>query len=184
MMQVDPDRLLKLLELHLNWYPLMEPRDIYKLLYQGAMGSEHSISSSEKFKFYLLLELDELNADPAERLLEPVRADMTLLRFNLRAWKARHIELDQLITALLETGEMYTSNPALLQASWERFVELCEIGRVNQFSTNMVRGFGDWLVEMAFPAVHHSDIYRQAYHPSYRLISARFASALEVTGAS
>lgn len=184
MMQVDPDSLLKLIELHLHWYSLMEPRDIYKLLYQGSMGSEHLISSSEKFKSYLLLELDELNADPAERLLEPVRADVTLLRLNLRAWKARHVELDQLITALLETGAMYTSNQALLQASWEMFVKLCEIGRINQFSTHMVHGFGDWLLEMAFPVVHHSDIYRRAYQPSYRLISTRFAAALEMTDAS
>jgi hypothetical protein len=184
MMQVDPDSLLKLFELHLSWYPLMEPCDIYKLIYQGVMGSEHIISSPEKFKSDILLELDDLSAAPAERLLEPVCTDMTLLRLNLRSWKARHIELDQLNMALLETGEKYTSNQALLQSYWERFVQLCEIGRIRQFSTKKVNGFGSWLEEMAFPVIHHSDIYRQAYQPAYRLLSARFVPALGLTDAS
>ena len=177
-MQDDPDSLLKLIQQHLSWYPLMEPRDVYKLLYQGVLGSEHIISSTEKFKSYLLLELDKLSADPAERLLEPVRADKMLLRLNLRPWKARHNELDQLITVLLETGETPSGTQATLQATWVRFIELCEIGRINQFTTNTVHGFGAWLVEMAFPVVHHSDTYRRAYHPAYRLISSKYIPEL------
>ena len=183
-MQDDPEDLLKLITQHLSWYPLMEPRDVYKLLYQGALGSEHIISSPENFKSYLLSELDKLNADPVERLLEPVRADMTLLRLNLRAWKARQIEPDQLITALLDTGEMPIGTQALLQATWVRFIELCEIRRINQFSTDTVYGFAAWLVEMAFPVVHHSDIYRRAYRPAYRLISSKFIPELGLSDAS
>jgi hypothetical protein len=38
-----------LVQLHSGWYPLMELRDVYKLLYQGVMGPEHSIASSEEF---------------------------------------------------------------------------------------------------------------------------------------
>jgi len=183
MMQDDPESLLKLLELHFAWYPLMEPRDVYKLLYQGVLGSEHIISSPENFKAYLLSELDELSADPAERLLEPVIADQTLLRLNLRPLKARHIELNQLITALLETGKIATGTQVMLQTTWVRFVALCETGQIDQFSINTVHGFSAWLVEMAFPAVHHSDIYGRAYHPAYRLISTRFIPMLGMTDA-
>jgi len=183
MMQDDPEGLLELIKLHLSWYPLIEPRDIYKLLYQGALGSEHIISSAERFTTYLLLELEALSADLWERLLEPVRLDKTLLRLNLRAWKARHIEPDQLISALLETAAISTGTKASLQASWVSFIEMCEIGRINQFSIDTVYGFGAWLVEMAFPAVHHSDIYRQAYQPAYRLISSQFLPELGLTDA-
>jgi hypothetical protein len=42
----DPESLLKLIQQHLSWYPLMQPRDVYKLLYQGVMGSEHMINPS------------------------------------------------------------------------------------------------------------------------------------------
>ncbi len=45
----DRDGLLWLLKQHLDWYPQMELRDVYKLLYQGVMGAEHLISSPEEF---------------------------------------------------------------------------------------------------------------------------------------
>jgi hypothetical protein len=60
---------------------------------------------------------------------------------------------------------------------------LCEAGRINQFSTSTVHGFGAWLVEMAFPVVHHSDIYRRSYRPAYRLIAANFIPELGLSDA-
>ena len=182
-MIIDHEREVLFIQQHLSWNPLMEVRDVYKLLYQGVMGSEHIISSPEKYKSNLLQELDELLADPAERLLVPVRADKMLMRINLRPWKALHFEIDPLIKALLETGEMSMGTPELLQAAWARFAELCETRQIQQFSTNTVHGFGAWLVEMAFPVVHHSDIYRRAYHPAYRLISPQFLARLGLTDA-
>ena len=39
----SPENLVELLKQHLSWYPLMEPRDIYKLLYQGVRGPGTSL---------------------------------------------------------------------------------------------------------------------------------------------
>ena len=98
----SPENLVELLKQHLSWYPLMEPRDIYKLLYQGVMGSEHLISSPEAFSQYLLEEFEPLPLDRSERLLEPVRPDRTLFRVNLRAYKYHQQHVSLLIPLLLE----------------------------------------------------------------------------------
>ncbi len=66
--------MISTIQQHLSWYPRMELRDVYKLFYQGAMGSEHLISSTQAFISYLNEEFEPLQADPAERLLEPIRA--------------------------------------------------------------------------------------------------------------
>jgi hypothetical protein len=44
----------------------------------------------------------------------------------------------------------------------------------------LVFKFGDWLGEMAFPAVHHSKIYSRAYRPAYRLLAAKFIPELGI----
>ena len=39
-----------LINAHLNRYPAMTVQDVYKLVYQGVMGPEHSIPSAEIFR--------------------------------------------------------------------------------------------------------------------------------------
>lgn len=177
-MLTDPHGLLTLLKKHLSWYPLMELRDVYKLLYQGVMGAEHLMPSHEEYTRCLMAEFEPLQPDPTERLLEPLRPDGLLYRLNLRPYKARRQGLEQLIPFLLESAKPVTGTSTELQATWVRFVELCEGRQFNQFSTNTVHGFAYWLVEMAFPAVHHSEVYQRAYNPAYRLIAAEFIHEL------
>lgn len=178
MMQADREELLKLIRLHLRWYPLMELRDVYKLLYQGVMGPEHIIASAEKFKASLMDELLGLTADPSGRLFESVSGDGTLLRINLRPMKNQPVEPDELVKVLLKTAECFSGSQPALQDTWVGFIMLCETGVIKQFPLKTVHGFGAWLGEMAFPAVHHSDIYRRAYKPAYRLISSQLVSSL------
>lgn len=63
----------------------MQGQDIYKLLYQGVLGSEHLLKDREQFAVRLKAELADLTADPAEELFEPVRPEGQLCRINLRA---------------------------------------------------------------------------------------------------
>jgi hypothetical protein len=178
--QPDPSDLLTLFELHLSWYPLMELRDVYKLLYQGVMGAEHLIPSREEYTRYLEAEFEPLLPDQTERLLEPVRPDGVLYRLNLRPYKARQEGLDRLIPYLLDTAHKIAGSITDLQATWVGFIILCKGGQITQFSTDLVFKFGDWLGEMAFPAVHHSKIYSRAYRPAYRLLAAKFIPELGI----
>jgi hypothetical protein len=177
-MRANPGGLLTLLQKHLGWYPLMEPRDVYKLLYQGVMGAEHLMPSREEYTRYLMDEFESLEPDTTGRLLEPLRPDGALYRLNLRPYKARLLGLDQLIAYLLETAHMVTGSSTELHTTWIEFIELCERGQITQFTVDSVQGFGHWLVEMGFPAVHHSDIYIREYRPAYRLISTHFIYGL------
>ena len=179
-----PDRPLDqlgLIQLHLSWYPLMEPRDIYKLLYQGVMGSEHLVASPEDFIRYLGSEFDRLPPDPTERLTEPVRPDQTLLRLNLRSYKNKHADVDALFTPLLESAQSTRGDQAALRTVWEGFVQLCEQGQVPRFTPEEIHQFNDWLERSGYPPVHHSQVYRLEYQPAYRLITY---SALQQLGLS
>ena len=179
-----PDRLLDqlgLIQLHLSWYPLMEPRDIYKMLYQGVMGSEHLVASPEDFIRQLVSEFDRLPPNPSERLTEPVRPDQTLLRLNLRSYKNKHADVDALFTPLLESAQSTRGDQAALRTVWKGFVQLCEQGHIPGFTPDGIHQYTVWLERTGYPAVHHSQIYSREYQPAYRLINH---SALQQLGLS
>jgi hypothetical protein len=173
-MQDKAERFNELVKQHLNWYPLMEARDIYKLLYQGVMGSEHLIASADEFTQYLRREFDPLPANPSERILEPVRPDQNLLRLNLRAYKCHQLHVDVLIPALLETAQAFSGDLVDLRAVWKGFVQSCGQGLIASIQLDQLHQFMRWLDENGFPTAHHSEAYARTYQPAYRLISNDF----------
>jgi hypothetical protein len=168
---------------HLTWYPLMGPRDVYKLIFQGVMGSEHLISSPEGFINYLREEFDPLPPDPTGRLLEALRSDRVLLRINLRPYKALQKPVDQLIPALLETAHSFKGDPDELRSTWMDFVQVCEASRITTFDIAELHEFTTWLEGLGFPALHHSEAYQRAYQPAYRLIAAQYLHGLGIIDA-
>ena len=177
-MPADPGSWLSLLQLHLGWYPLMELRDVYKLLYQGVMGAEHLMPSREEYTRYLQSEFEPLQPDPTGRLLEPIRPDGALYRLNLRALKSRQLGLDTLISYLLETAHMITGTRSELEGVWDAFSQLCNQGQINNFDRASIEQFTRWLEGLDYPAIHHSQTYSREYQPAYRLLAARFIHEL------
>ena len=183
-MEVDASNLLKLLQQHLEWYPRMELVDLYKLLYQGAMGLEHMVATRQEFARRLEAEFERLTPNLEQRLLEPVRADQSLFRLNLHPFKSRFDRTDVLISLLLQTSKLMTGSKSELVDTWKDFTRLCEGGEMDAFQTEAVQQYGHWLEQEDFPTVHHSEVYRREYLPAYRLISAQYLAELGLTDAS
>ncbi len=180
MTPVDPGSWLTLLQMHLGWYPLMELRDVYKLLYQGVMGAEHLMPSREEYTRYLQSEYEPLLPDPAGRLLDPLRPDGALYRLNLRLFKSRPQGLDPLISYLLETAHIITGTRSELEGVWDAFSQLCNKEQITNYDIASIEQFTRWLEQLEYPAIHHSQTYSREYQPAYRLIAARFVSELEL----
>ena len=159
----------------------MEPRDVYKLLYQGILGLEHLVASPEDFAARLRAEYEDVSADNTKPLWEAVRPDGTLGRLNLRPFKAREGDVELLTAACLRTAGQVWGMPDELRAAWATFVELCRAGQWPAFSLPEVLAFSVWLEDGAYPAAHHSPRYREAYRPAYRLVALEF---LELIGHS
>lgn len=160
-----------LLDEHLARYPAAQPDDIYKLLYQGVLGPEHLIASPEEFARRLQAEYEALPPDAAGLLWEPVRPDRSLGRLHLGPFKARHDDLEWLVTACLRTAGRAWGTPAELCLAWATFVALCRAGRWQAFALADVLALHDRLEAQGYPPLHHSAAYRQAYRPAYRLVA-------------
>jgi len=174
----DPEGLFRLIDQHLGCYPSMEPRDVYKLLYQGVLGPEHNIEDKTAFRERLLAEFASLEARQGEPLYEPVRPDGSLLRINLRPFKLQNGDLESLIAACLAAGRQKWGELEELKSAWGTFCGLCQEGRWPEFALADVSTFSAWLEAQGHPAVHHSPAYRRCYQPSYRLLAKTALSAL------
>ena len=172
----NPDSVIALVAQHLRLHPLMQPRDVYKLLYQGVLGSEHLIqggaAAALEFEKRLRAEFDAVEADESEPLLESVHPAGALHRLNLRPYKARRGDLSLLSAECLRVAHASWGTPADLRLVWDTYLRACQAGTWPAFDPSAVLDFTRWLEANAFPAVHHSPLYRETYRPAYRLVAA------------
>ncbi|MBU0495424.1 MAG: hypothetical protein KKB13_26560 [Chloroflexi bacterium] len=173
-----PLALAQLIDHHCQRYPAGEPRDVYKLLYQGLRGPEHLIASPADFAAHLQAEYEAVAPDDGEPLWEVVRPDGRLGRVHLRPFKARFGDLAALTRACLATAGPTWGTPEDVRAAWAVFVTGCRAGRWT-LALPAVLDLTRWLTEHAYPAVHHSESYRAVYHPAYRLVGREWNPWLE-----
>jgi len=164
-----------LLRQHLASHPEARAQDLYKLVYQGTMGAEHAVPDPQAAERGLVRELDSVEPDAAEPLTEPCDPNGVLLRVNLRPFKARGGSAAALARAFVQTAEDFEPNPAVLAQLLEKLGS-ADLG--NPAAEAELRAFRPMVLQLDYPALSHSDAYREAYHPAYRVVLARLVPGL------
>lgn len=145
----------------------MTPRDIAKLCYQAARGAEHLLSDLDRARGYLMRELEATPADEDIPLVEPISDDVA--RVNLAAWKARGLSPDLLFDLFSATASVRREGEDLLPAY------LAQAGAWLACTEGPVES-AEWeeflrrYEEQGYPAIHHSEAYRAAEKPAYRIV--------------
>lgn len=160
-------------------HPCMQPRDALKMCYQAAFGAEHLLRDPGAAAAYLRDELSACPADPGQPLTEALSPDTC--RVNLAAWKSAGLPEAWL-------GEMFLRSCAPRQNGGERFLRFLEAvdaaaGSLLPFSReDWQREKRAYLAQGVRP-VHHSEAYRAAERPAYRVIEYRYARMLPLLAA-
>lgn len=150
---------------HAVRYPLMEPTDAVKLIYQNEFGGGHLIRDEEAVRRYLHQEYAEIAGNPVLPRYESIGNG--LVRVNLAA--LNETELDPL-------AENFIRSAASHRGSLPRFLEKLDVlhcltaAGVFGFDVNELNAYLEGYAKAGYPMVSHSDAYRQAYHPAYRVI--------------
>ena len=146
-------------------YPLMQPTDAVKLIYQNEFGGGHLIRDEEACLAYLRREYAATEKDPACPLQEDIGNG--LVRVNLAAVAPGQLE---------ELGLQFIRSAAAHQGTRERFLEklalletLTDHG-VFSFDRSRLAAYLKAYARQGYPAVSHSEVYRQAYRPAYRVV--------------
>ena len=161
----------KLLTSHFRLRPLMRATDFYKLIYQGVFGVSHIIT--EGAWGWLEKEAEDLNLQehPEEPLLEEVSADGKMVRVNLRPYMRQGLPLGGLFAAMEETSRAEGSSEEFKEA-WTVFKALAASGRL-KVDVGEFEALDDELRREGCRPHHHSETYRDAYHPAYRVVTRK-----------
>lgn len=170
-MGVGASRLESIIKTHLSRYPLMEPADVVKLLYQNEFGGGHLISDPARSLAYLQQEWESLSsetADPGTPLLEDIGSG--LRRLHLAPAKAGGLYTPEQI------NDWFVRSAAVHRGSRENFLatlEWLEKKAANlplRFTKEALQTYLTTYRREGCPMVSHSESYRRAYHPAYRVV--------------
>ncbi len=158
---------------HYKNYPKLQIQDVFKFLHQSALGCEHIVSSLEKATEYIKEEygrgvaennifVEKLDGDYSRVYLSCMDYGVSAEALGEMLFLSAKKEIDgqsKLKKKLNIAEKMITEN--LLPFNIDEFREAVQ----------------KWEKE-GFPAIHHSEIFREAYKPAYRVVSDKYAELI------
>lgn len=150
-------------------FPHSTLQDIYKSFYQDRFGPGHMIKDTASFRAYTLSELAFAATDEVPNpYYEPVGAQGRFVRVYLRCVNEGLISGQLLMDAFLRSTQVSQPTSSWLK-EWELIVaRMEESGLVLPHWEEDKPAFFE--AARINAAVHHSEAYRDAYHPHYRII--------------
>lgn len=162
----NSERTRELLTKHCQRYPKLQIRDVFKFLHQSTFGCEHLVSSLETATQYISKEYADIHHEGEEEIEV---LDGAYSRVHLSY-------LDKGLTANTLAKLFVASSKKEKESSCELLFklgvakELIREGTLPFSEDEFDKAVSEWQ-EKDFCAIHHSDIFRENYHPSYRVIS-------------
>ena len=153
-------------------HPAIQPRDVIKLCYQAARGAEHLLADTARARAWFDREYAATPADAALPLFELISENVA--RVNIAAWKAADYPADWLFRMFTHTASVPMGGETLLE---QYLAEAANVVSGLWGPTQWGEALAAWR-EAGVPAVHHSEEYRAAERPAYRIVNARFMCIL------
>jgi hypothetical protein len=169
----DTANFISILTKQISRYPRMQLQDLYKLIHQGALGSEHAVHDKEGARKWLHRELQDLQNGPPEPIVDPIAPSGDIVRVNLRPYLHQGGDPDSLLETFIKTANEYRGSEEILRKNWAIARRMVSKGRL-PFHLNEMDEFLNDLEREGFPAVHHSATYEEAYRPAYRVIATKY----------
>lgn len=159
------EELERILREHAKRYPLMQPTDAVKLIYQNEFGGGHLIRDEQAVLNYLRKEYESVEENPTMPLYEDIGNG--IVRVNLAAVKPE--DLVQLGNDFIRSAAEHKGNLDSFLRKLEVLKKLTAEG-VFSFSINDLDAYLAEYEKTGFPAVSHSSEYRESYKPAYRIV--------------
>ena len=149
-------------------HPQTTLQDVYKSFYQDRFGAEHMISDTAAVRAYLLYELDIAAADSVPNpYYEPVGAQGRYVRVYLRCVNESLLTAEQLLDAFIRSAQPAKQPKQSWADEWMHIEQAAQKAGVSCSEEE------SQLLQQAAQtnhAMHHSEAYRNAYHPHYRIM--------------
>ena len=156
--------------------------DAYKWLFQATRGAEHALGDRAMVQAWLDEEWAGLKKPfRGEPLFVSLRPDGSLVRLNLRPFRAMGGTKTQVMTLFLHAGAHRWGSEADFEGAWEGLARRLFREKSERLGS---LSFEDWTNldrktrPKEFPAIDHSSSYEKARMPAYRLALGTELAAL------
>ena len=161
------------LEEHFQTHPKLQIEDVFKYLFQSAFGCEHLVSSEEMALAYINREYETVSKT-AKPYIEPLdgeysRVYLSCLNDGLKP--------ETLARLFCFSAKLEENGKDALEQKIEVAKELVSIGVLPIENDEFTQKLATWH-SLGYPAVHHSNAFREAYKPAYRVIANRYVDFL------
>lgn len=160
---------------HSKKYPLMQPCDAVKLCFQNEFGGGHLIKNRKLAFECLEKEFAQVSSIPCANLYDEIGNG--IIRVNLAPFEIRSESLVRLFDFFCASAEEIHGSVASFE---EKLKELLKISKEGYFSfenAELLRYFSEYK-KQGYPPVSHSEIYRKAYFPAYRIVLKKYLQLL------
>ena len=154
---------------HGTRYPRMEPRDAVKLAYQSEFAGGHLIRDRRESLARLKPELAGVRQRPGAPLAETIGGG--LVRVHLAALAEHGITPEQLNGWFADTAQRSRGSLEGLLQRLDVLRALAREGRLPFGRAAAERYLMDYAAQ-GYPPLSHSQAYRAAYRPAYRVVEA------------
>jgi len=150
--------------------PKSKAQDYYKLLFQSVYGAGHMIQNFNDCLEMLDKEMSQIEADINCPFYNDISLTFPLVRVNLSRCKADKIDHHIISKAFFEGANIDIKIDTL---GFETYLNItANVLKKHPFNINEkdLEKFIRKIKKLGFPAVHHSEAYRNFYKPHYRVI--------------
>lgn len=163
---------------HCARYPALQPQDLLKALHQSVFGCGHFVTDTEDGIRRIREELQALPPHADGDVVEEL--DGAFCRVHLR--NGTGLTAETLFRLFALSAETPRNGAEALEEKLAVLLELAERGQVPFSCAELSRAVEDWR-RAGFPAYHHSEQFRAAYAPAYRVIRRDYAHLLPLLAA-
>lgn len=163
------DDMKTVLRSHFARYPAMTPQDGVKLVYQSAFGPGHLLADPDRARAFLHRELAETPSRAGE-IYEPIGNGYA--RLHLGAAKAAGLAEEEIFQAFFGAANGETPGKETFEQGLSLLEDLTTAGEAPFSAAELT----DYLAEYraaGCPMVSHSPVYREHYHPAYRVVKQK-----------
>ena len=151
-------------------YPKSRLQDIYKNFYHGRLGTEHLITNRDAVVNYIEKELETMDTSYLP-LIEYVGWDSNFVRVNLLYLKQNGIAPEILVDAFIESAN-YADKPKNWVKEWKHIIRIIEKENIKLENYDEdKKNIDSFLKINPSAAIHHSNEFREAYKPHYRIVA-------------
>ena len=165
----------ELLLAHYKKFPRLQSADIFKFLFQSVFGCEHLVTDEGTALQYIKNEFAEMS-EAAEPFTDALDGNYSRVYLS---WINAGLSPETLTKLFCLSAKKEPDGKALLSQKIEIARELILNGEISLDKAEFEKELAEWQGR-GCPAIHHSEVFRSTYKPSYRVIDNKYSDFIRL----